>query len=104
MRKYLLLLTFLLCSGAVWAQRQLPAEGRRAEVGSQQPLPVVQLGNDLLRLAPGAIIFDTANRRITHGQLPPGADVLYQLDRNGEVLRMFILTPLEQARLDQSRK
>jgi hypothetical protein len=102
MRKYLLLLTFLLFAGPVWAQRLLPVEGKRAEVGTQQTLPVVQLGNELLRLAPGAVIFDAANRRITHGQLLPGADVLYQLDRNGEVQRIIVLTPLEQARLDQS--
>jgi hypothetical protein len=104
MRKQLLLLTFLLCAGTAWAQRSLPADARRAEVGEQQALPAVQLGGELLRLAPGGIIFDATNRRITHGQLRPGADVLYQLDRNGEVLRIIILTPLEQARLDQSGK
>lgn len=104
MRKQLLLLTFLLCTGTAWAQRMLPADAKRAEVGEQQGLPAVLLGKELLRLAPGGIIFDTANRRITHGQLLPGADVLYQLDRNGEVLRIIVLTPLEQAQLDQVKK
>ena len=64
---------------------------------------MVAVGNQLLRLAPGGIIFDAANRRITHGQLPPGSDVVYQLDRNGEILRIVILTPEEQARLDRAK-
>ena len=104
MHKHLILLTFLIFSAVAWGQRLLPAEGHRAEVGALQPLPLVELGGELMRLAPGALIFDGSNRRITHGQLPAGADVLYQLDRNGEILRIVILTPLEQARLDPQRK
>ncbi len=64
---------------------------------------MVAIGNQVLRLAPGGIIFDAANRRITHGQLPQGSDVVYQLDRNGEILRIVILTPEEQARLDRAK-
>jgi hypothetical protein len=103
MRKFLLLLTFLAASGSAWAQRTLPADAKRAEIGAQQALPMVQIGNEVRRLAPGGIIFDAANRRITHGQLPPGSDVVYVLDRNGEVLRIVILTPEEQARLDRAK-
>ena len=103
MRKFLLLLTFLVASTQAWAQRTLPPEAKRAEIGAQQALPMVAIGNELLRLAPGGIIFDAANRRITHGQLPPGSDVVYQLDRNGEILRIVILTPEEQARLDRAK-
>lgn len=103
MRKFLLLLTFLVASTQAWAQRTLPPEAKRAEIGAQQALPMVAIGNQVLRLAPGGIIFDAANRRITHGQLPPGSDVVYQLDRNGEILRIVILTPEEQARLDRAK-
>jgi hypothetical protein len=103
MRKFLLLLTFLVASMQAWAQRTLPPEAKRAEIGAQQALPMVAIGNQVLRLAPGGIIFDAANRRITHGQLPPGSDVVYQLDRNGEILRIVILTPEEQARLDRAK-
>jgi len=103
MRKFLLLLTFLISSTTAWAQRSLPPDAKRAETGLQQALPVVALGNELFRLAPGGLIFDAANRRITHGQLLPGMDVVYQLDRNGEVLRIVILTPEEQARLDRAK-
>ena len=68
MRKFLLLLTFLAISAPALAQRTLPPEAKRAEIGAQQALPMVAIGNDLFRLAPGGIIFDAANRRITHGQ------------------------------------
>ncbi|MBS1216882.1 MAG: hypothetical protein H6R21_15 [Proteobacteria bacterium] len=64
---------------------------------------MVQIGSEVLRLAPGGIIIDTNNRTITHGQLPPGAEVLYVTDKNGEVLRIVLLTPEEQARLDRAK-
>ncbi len=102
MRKLLLLLTFLLATPA-WAQRTLPATAKRAEVGAQQMLPMVALGGEVRRLAPGGVIIDAANRKITHGQLLPGAEVIYELDRNGEILRIVVLTPEEQARLDRAK-
>ena len=108
MRKFLLLLTFLAISLPVstmaWAQRTLPANLKRAEIGAQQMLPMIMLDKDGRRLAPGGIIVDAANRKITHGQLMPGAEVIYELDRNGEILRIVVLTPEEQARLDRAKK
>lgn len=108
MRKFLLLLTFLASTCCLsipaWAQRALPAGGKRAETGAQQMLPMVMLDQEVRRLAPGSVIIDANNRSITHGQLPPGMDVLYVLDRNSEVQRIIILTPQEQARLDQAKK
>lgn len=87
-----------------WAQRTLPANAQRAEIGAQQMLPMVMLNTEAHRLAPGGIIFDTANRRITQGQLRPGSEILYELDRNGEILRIVVLTPEEEARLDRAKK
>lgn len=104
MRKLMLLLAFLAFSGAAWAQRALPAEAKRATTGERQMLPLVQLGNEVRRLAPGGVIIDANNRSITHNQLPPGSEVLYQLDRNGEVLRLVILTAEERARIDSAKK
>ncbi len=104
MRKLMLLLAFLLFSGPVWAQRTLPAEAKRATTGERQMLPLVQLGSETRRLAPGGVIIDRNNRSITHSQLPPGSEVLYLLDRNGELLRLVILTPEEQARIDSTKK
>ena len=104
MRKLMLLLAFLVFAAPVWAQRALPADAKRGTSGERQMFPTVQIGKDVLRLAPGGIIVNTNNLTITQGQLLPGSEVLYQLDRNGEVLRIVILTPEEQARLDRTKK
>ena len=104
MRKLMLLLAFLVFVAPVWAQRALPAEAKRGTTGERQMFPTVQIGTEVLRLAPGGIIVNSNNLTITQGQLLPGSEVLYQLDRNGEVLRIVILTPEEQARLDRTRK
>jgi len=101
----MLLATVLLYFGAVHAQlRTLPANAKRATVGQQQYVqPYIDLGGTLLRLAPGGVIYDQNNRMIVHGSLPPGADVVYTTDMNGDVARIFILTPFEQAQLNQNR-
>ena len=104
MRKLMLLLAFLVCATPVWAQRTLPADAKRGTVGDRQALPMVQIGGEVLRFAPGGIIVKSNNLTITQGQLLPGSEVLYQLDRNGEVLRIVILTPDEQARLNSVKK
>ena len=89
----------LLAAGMAQAQlRALPANAKRATVAQQQhPLPYVGLGSAVVKLAPGGVIYDQNNRSIVHGALPPGADVAYVLDMNGDVGRIYILTPLEQS-------
>ena len=104
MCKLMLLLAFLVFAAPAWAQRTLPAEAKRGTTGERQMFPMVQIGKEVLRLAPGGIIVNSNNLSITQGQLLPGSEVLYQLDRSGEVLRIVILTPEEQARLDSSKK
>lgn len=103
MRKLMLLLTFLVCAAPAWAQRVLPADAKRAQVGEPLALPMIQLGSETRRLAPGGIIIDSNNRSVTHGQLPPGSEVLYRLNGSGEISRIIILTPQEQVRLDSAK-
>ena len=103
MRKLMLLLTFLIFAAPVLAQRTLPADAKRAVTGEQQMLPMVQINSDVLRLAPGGVIIDTNNRSVTHGQLLPGAEILYRLNGNGEITRIIVLTPQEQARIDSAK-
>ena len=108
------LLSLLLCtffavgSGALEAQslqlRFLPEKGERGRLGEAQALPLVKIGSRVLRLAPGGLIFDQSNRTIVHASLPPGADVLYTRDQNGDIQRMYILTAQERAALDQRRR
>jgi hypothetical protein len=89
----------LLSVDIAYAQlRAMPANAKRATVGQQQyPLPYIDLDGNRVRLAPGGVIYDQHNRTIVHGALPPGAPVGYTLDMNGDVGRIYILTPQEQA-------
>jgi hypothetical protein len=108
MRKILLL---LILSVLAWSQlsyaqviRQLPVNGKRGYTGDQLQLPQVIIARQTFTLAPGGLIYDTNNRTIVHGALPVGADVWYQLNGSGQVQRIYILRPEEQARLDSEKK
>jgi hypothetical protein len=91
-------------SGLAWSQlRMLPGNAKRAELTGYQN-PVVILGGEARRLAPGAVIFDTHNRTITPGFLPARADVVYTIDPAGSVMRIYLLTPQEIQRLDAIRR
>lgn len=94
------ILSLLLAGGAIAQQRLLPSQGKRGELGAPLPLPMLQVGRQMLRLAPGGVIYDASNRTILHSALPPQAAVLYTTDGNGEVQRLYVLTPAEQATLD----
>jgi hypothetical protein len=85
-------------------QRILPAKGERGHLGETQPLPLVKINGRVLRLAPGGVIFDQANRTLVHGHLPADAAVFYTKDANGDVQRIYILTEQEQALLDRAGK
>lgn len=93
----------VITAGSAYAQmRTLPANAKRATVGQEQyPLPYINIGGTRLKLAPGGVIYDQNNRTIVHGALPPGADVAVVPDMNGDVGRIYILTPQEQARFGQ---
>ena len=95
----------MLFAGISSAQlRTLPVNAKRATTGQQQyALPLVDLGGKIVKLAPGAVIYDQNNRSIVHGALPLGADVAFTVDMNGDVARIFILAPFEQAQFNQKK-
>ena len=106
MPKLLLLLAFCAvlagCAGGdtpADPMRFLPTDGQRGTVGAARTLPEVIIGGKVLRLAPGATIYDRNNRTILAANLPPGSDVLYTKDASGNVTRIYILTDIEKARL-----
>ncbi len=107
MRNLLLLLiaASLLLAGTGYAQlRTLPANAKRATIGLQPyALPYIELGGKVVRLAPGGVIYDQNNRTLVHGALPAGADVAFTTDMRGDIARIYVLTPQEQAQLDQRR-
>jgi len=82
--------------------RQLPANGKLGELGEQQqPFPLVQIGSEILRLAPGGRIYDANNRIILHGTLPTGGAILFAQDMNGDVSRIYILRADELEQIKQ---
>ena len=94
-------------AGHAQMPRQFPAEAKLAEmVGQKQPYPLLELDDKVLRLAPGGRVIDEHNRFIVHSYLPQHAHVLYVLDANGEVSRVFILRPdeLKQVQQRQSQR
>jgi len=84
--------------------RQLPAEGKLGElVGQQQPFPLLQINNQVVRLAPGGRIYDQHNRTILHTFLPERATVLFVQDMNGNISHVYILRPEELGQLQRAR-
>lgn len=81
-------------------QRQLPKQGTLGELGPPLALPMVQIGREVLRVAPGGVLYDASNRAILHSALPAEGAVWYTTDANGDVQRLYILTPAEQAMLE----
>ena len=85
--------------------RPLPANGKLGHlVGQQHPFPLVQINNTVVRLAPGAKIYNRENRTILHNQIPPSAPVLFVQDRAGQIVRIYLLRPDELARLQRDSK
>jgi hypothetical protein len=90
------------CAATSHAQfnRLLPADGKLGElVGQKYPLPLVEIDQKVVRLAPGARVYDEHNRMILHTFLPQQAPVLFVLDSNGDVARAYILRTEEWERL-----
>ena len=81
--------------------RNLPASGQVGTLTADAslPLPFVRIDNRVFRLAPGAVIIDTGNLSVVHAQIPARATVLVDFDASGDILRIFMLTPEEIARL-----
>ena len=100
-------LLLLLIASASYAQlsRLLPADGKLGELtGQQQPFPLLQINNQVVRLAPGAVIYDRQNRTILHNQLPEYSPVLFVQDRKGDIARIYLLRPDELERLVRTRQ
>jgi hypothetical protein len=91
-------------TGHAQLSRQLPADGKLGElVGQQQPFPLLQINNQVVRLAPGGRIYDQHNRTILHTVLPERATVLFVQDMNGDIARVYILRPEELEQLQRAR-
>ncbi len=92
----LLALFAALSAGGV-AAREFPQNAKRDEIKAHQ-YPYYKIGSQTYRLAPGGKIFNQHNMIIMPASLQlQTADVMYQLDMNGDLGRVWLLTP-EEAR------
>lgn len=103
LRSPVLALLLALACGAAQAQlRTLPAEAKRGEIRHLQDMNVA-INGEAMRLAPGAQIRDASNMIVMPATLPPGSLVKYLLNAQGQVFRVWLLTPQEAAQPDARR-
>ena len=76
--------------------RRIPDDARHGEFIAGQ-LPAVRIDGKDYRLAPGARILNANNATITPNLVPPKSFVSYQLDGQGQVRTVWVLTA-EEAR------
>ena len=76
--------------------RTLPAEAKRGEIRHVQDT-LVEIDGKPMRLSPGAQIRDAGNLILMPSALTPGSLIKYLLDPQGNVFRVWILSPQEAA-------
>lgn len=95
-----LILLLAAATGAALAQlRTVPAQAKRATLSHVEGM-TVELDGKRTQLAAGAQIRDERNMILVPAAVPPGVLVKYQLDIQGMVWRVWILSPQEAAQPD----
>jgi len=100
MRHWIVALAGLCISLAVAAQappRTIPAETQRGKIAAIE-MGAVKIDGKVFRMAPGARIFSANNLTVTPNQVASDALVRYQLDGQGQIRTIWILTPEEAQR------
>ncbi len=102
-RSLLLFLCITLGAGAAQAQfRTIPADAKRATMSHVEGM-TVRIGGKLMLLAAGTQIRDDRNMIVVPTAVPPGVLVKYQLDTQGLVGRVWILSAQEAAQPDPKK-
>jgi hypothetical protein len=86
-----LLLALTLGCDLGWAARTFPQNSRQVKITAVADDAIVADG-DTLHLAPGLLVFNTINVTVVRSALLPGTIARVQLDQNGDVRRIWILT------------
>ena len=86
-------------TGALAQLRPIPADAKRGQMRHLEAM-LVEVNGERMQLAPGAQIRDRANMLVLPGALPPGSLVKYTRDPQGQIARVWILTPQEAAQPD----
>jgi hypothetical protein len=83
---------------SAWSQtRTIPKQALRGQL-TQVMENIVTVNGERMRLAPGAQIYAQNNLTIVPTEVPPNSLVDYTLDREGQIFKVWILTPQEAAR------
>jgi len=101
----ILLVTAILAfaaSPALAQLRTIPADAKRATMSHVQGM-TVELDGKRTELAAGAQIRNAGNMIVLPTALPAGSRVKYTLDLNGQVWRIWILSPQEAAQPDPKK-
>jgi len=79
------------------ASRKIPANALR---GTYAPatFPGAYIDGRLMQMAPGVRIVMPSNRTVTPAQVPPETPVRYELDAQGKIRMVWVLTPEEAAK------
>ncbi|MGH8727482.1 MAG: hypothetical protein ACREV9_04865 [Burkholderiales bacterium] len=95
MLKILILLLSLILPATAIAERKFPDSAKRGELTSMQ-YPHVTIDGKRYQLAPGAKVFGKDNRIVLPTMYPTRAPIGYQVDFNGDVSKIWVLTVEEQ--------
>ena len=102
-RHFLIALSLACAAIAAQAQmRAIPADANRATMTLVAGMTVVVNGQRVL-LATGAQIRDNRNLIVVPTALPPNSLVKYQVDSQGQIWRIWILSPEEAAQPDPKK-
>jgi hypothetical protein len=97
MRAFAAVLLAFFCAAAAAQLRTIPEEAKRGIMSHRETM-TVDLDGQPRELAPGAQIRDAENRILLPVALPPNSTVKYELDAEGKIKRIWILTPDEAAK------
>ena len=92
----------LACAGAQAQFRTIPAEAKRATMSHVQGM-TVEIDGKQTQLAAGAQIRDGRNLIVVPTAVPPGVRIKYLPDAQGQVARIWILSPQEEAQPDPKK-
>jgi hypothetical protein len=102
-QRFVVALAGLLFVASAAAQlRTIPSSAERGVMTHLSGM-LVSLNDKRVQLAAGAQIRDTSNRIILPATLPANSGVKYTLDLQGQVHRVWILSPAEAAQPDPKK-
>jgi hypothetical protein len=101
-RALLLSIALVVVQAASAQERAIPADAKRGYLKHEREV-LVSIDGASARLAPGAQIRDERNLIVMPAAMPrEGAWADYVLDRDGQVFRVWLLSPEELARQRQA--